>query len=90
LPKNFGNEADASSSLEYDINKTADLNNFKTEQIHIVSSSNKNLGSLEKLPHSIKSYHTGRTQMENLRILYSVEGYSDTNLPRVRVSATSN
>lgn len=64
LPQNFGTEADASSSLEYHINKTGDLNNFKTEQIHTVSSSNKNLGSLEELPFSIKSYHTGRTHME--------------------------
>jgi hypothetical protein len=50
----FKNEADTSSSLEYDINKTIDLNNFKIEQIHIFSSSNKNLRSLEELPLSIK------------------------------------
>jgi hypothetical protein len=54
LPNNFGNDTDASSRIEYDINKTADLNNFKIEQSHAVSSSNKNLGSLEELPLSIK------------------------------------
>jgi hypothetical protein len=44
LPESFGNEAVASSSLEYDINKKEDLTSFKIEQTNLVSSLNKTLG----------------------------------------------
>jgi hypothetical protein len=44
---NFGNEADVSSSSEYDINKKEDVDSFKIEQTHYVSSLNKYLQSSE-------------------------------------------
>jgi hypothetical protein len=54
LPKHFGNKEFVSSSSKCDINKEEDLDGFKIEQTHFVSSLNKTLESLEESPLSTK------------------------------------
>jgi hypothetical protein len=50
LSESFGNEAVVSSSSEHDINKKEDLNSFKLEHTHFISSLNKTPESLEESP----------------------------------------
>jgi hypothetical protein len=47
--------------LHDDINKKEDLDSFKIEQTHFVSSLSKTLESLEELPLSTKIYRKGHS-----------------------------
>jgi hypothetical protein len=67
LPEGFGNEAIVSSISEYDINIKEDLDSFKIEQTHFISSLNKTLESLEESPLSTKKLSEVKYPKEKLK-----------------------